>query len=115
VLAGLFVPYMLGGLVAAELAYAICFLLIAVWRCEGDRPTRRAQATTVALAGAAAGVVIIALGVLASRALGLDAFLVWGLALTPAPPHDSRSAVATEAIWSSTGSWSASRMSLTSP
>jgi hypothetical protein len=79
VFAGVFVLYVGSGMIGAALGYAICYLTIAVWRCEGDRPTRRWQATTVALAGIGTGLAVIVLGVLVTRAFGLSSPSWWGL------------------------------------
>jgi hypothetical protein len=79
VFAGVFVLFVLSGMVGAALGYAICHVTVAVWRCEGDRHTRRAQATTVALAGIGTGLAVTVLGVLATRSIGLHAPLLWGV------------------------------------
>ncbi len=80
VLTGVFVLHLLGGIVAAVLGYAACFLTIAVWRCEGDRSTRRSQAAVVAAAGAGVVAAAVALGVLITSALGAGPSILWGLA-----------------------------------
>ena len=80
VLTGLFVLAMLGGMVAAALGYAACFLTIAVGRCEGDPSTRRSQAAAVAVVGAGVIVAAVALGVLITSALGAGPSILWGLA-----------------------------------
>lgn len=68
--AGVACAYLLGGAVTAAICYLVCHLAIAVARCEGDPATRRQQARKVAIAGAVAGIVVVAIGVLVVRALG---------------------------------------------
>jgi hypothetical protein len=79
VFAGTFAMFVLGGLIGAASWYVVCYLTIAVRRCDGDPSTRRSQATAVALAGAAAGLVALALGALVTAALGLQAPVLVGL------------------------------------
>jgi putative Ca2+/H+ antiporter (TMEM165/GDT1 family) len=79
VFAGTFAMFVLSGLIGAASWYAVCFLVIAVRRCEGDPSTRRSQARTVALAGAATGLVVIALGALLTAALRLQTPVLVGM------------------------------------
>jgi hypothetical protein len=79
-MAGLAVLAVVTGVIGAQLGYLVCYLAVAVRRCEGDRATRRRQAAAVALAGTAAAAVVLALAILATRAvLGPDTHFLWGV------------------------------------